>query len=97
MASQTDYPFTDLSAPVRIVTSKDRQRTVAVRMDDALHALCWGRLYVAVPVGTAPAEVLSAAEATAWVERERNVRQVSTKDRLVALRASWAPKLEDAA
>lgn len=73
---------------IRLVTSKDRQRTIAVQMDDALHARTWGRLYVAVPVGKGPVEVLSRSDAAAWIERERAVGQISTKERLAALRAT---------
>lgn len=97
MQTATDYPFSDLSAPVRIITSLDGQRSIAVRMDDALHSLCWGWLYVAAPVGKAPAKIVSAEEATAWVERERKPRKVDTKTRLAALRASWAGSQERAA
>lgn len=74
---------------IRILTSKDRQRSVAVQMDDQLHSRCWGRVYVAVPEGQGPTEVLNAADAAAWVEREREVGQISTKDRLAGLRTDW--------
>lgn len=83
-------------APISLIRSRDGERVVAVRMDDALRARCWGFLIVSTP-DSQPTEVLSEAEATAWVERERKAGQVSTKDRFAALRAATAPARECAA
>lgn len=76
-------------AATRYVTSKDRQRTVLVPATDELHALAWGRLYQGSKPDhvTGPVAVLSEVEARDWLNRERAVGQISTKDRLAALRA----------
>jgi len=79
-----------MSPTTRYIRSKDDSCQIAVEMTDALHALCWGRLWTSTEPHPVP--TITVADPFAWVRAERVKLEVSTKDRAAGLRAKWAAR-----